>query len=443
MGSHHHHDINLDERYDFSGEGKKRVLLGIGVGLLMFILGIVMLAMGVGEHHAAPAEGHHAAAEGGHHAFNWMSRVWANLWLNGVFFTGISVIGLFFVAFQYAAWAGWSAGLKRVPEAFASFLPVTFVVLLVTFLVGGHDLFHWTHHDLYEKFLADGKTPNPEYDAILDGKKGFLNTPFYLIRMVAFFGLWYLMFTLIRKESLKEDNAAKGDYSHYNKLITLSAVFLVIFAVSSSISAWDWVMSVDPHWFSTLFAWYMFASWFVSGLATITLATIFLKDRGYLRHINENHLHDLGKFMFAFSVFWTYLWFAQFLLIYYANIPEEAIYFIERRDGFDGHYTGLFFFNIVINFLFPFLTLMTRDAKRKMIFLKIVAVAILIGHWLDFYLMMMPGMLKEHSGFSFLEFGGVLFFASLFIYVISTTISKAPLVAKNHPMLEESIHLDT
>lgn len=206
--------------------------------------------------------------------------------------------------------------------------------------------------------------------------------------------------------------------------------------------AWDWVMSIEPHWYSTLFGWYTFASWHVSGMAVLALTLVFLKDKGLLGHVNANHLHDVGKFMFAFSIFWTYLWIAQYLLIWYANIPEEGIYFIERVRGFDGQYKGVFFLNLFINFVFPFLFFMTRDAKRTPIFLKVGASAILIGHWLDFYLMVMPGTVGANGGFGFMEFGLVLTFASTFILVVSKAIASAPIVAKNHPMLQESAHHD-
>ena len=156
--------------------------------------------------------------------------------------------------------------------------------------------------------------------------------------------------------------------------------------------------------------------------------------------VNANHLHDLGKFMFAFTIFWTYVWFAQFLLIYYANIPEEAVYFDERFEGYDGRYKIVFFLNIFINFVFPFLVLMTRDAKRHYIFLQIVCCAIIGGHWLDFYLMIMPGTVGENGGFGPIEFGMVAIFAGAFAFVVVTFLAKAPLVAKNHPMLEESLH---
>jgi hypothetical protein len=202
------------------------------------------------------------------------------------------------------------------------------------------------------------------------------------------------------------------------------------------------LMAIDSHWFSTLFGWYCFASWFVSGLAAITLAILYLKDRGLLKHVNPSVLHDMGKFMFAFSIFWSYLWVAQFLLYYYANISEETIYFISRRDGFDGHYSFFFFFNVAVNFAFPFLFFMTRDAKRNRLFLRIGAIGILAGHWLDFYLMIMPGTTNGNSNIGLAELGLLLMFVCGFIYVVSNNLSKHPLIAKNHPMLEESLHHD-
>lgn len=203
-------------------------------------------------------------------------------------------------------------------------------------------------------------------------------------------------------------------------------------------SAWDWIMSIDTHWFSTMFGWYVFASWWVSGLALITFIVIMLKDKGYLSVVNSNHIHDLGKFVFAFSIFWTYIWFSQFLLIYYAGIPEETIYFVERWKN--DHYAPVFFINLIVNFFFPFLVLMTRDAKRHTRILKVVCPAIVFGHWLDFYLMVTPGTLQENGGFGLIEVGLLAMYASAFIYVALSNLAKAPLVARNHPMLKESLH---
>ena len=497
MAGHALPEYNLKEKYVYGSPQKKTAIGLIGGGLVLFIVGIILLAMGIGtahhedgvhhddgghasvtaqheshvlpvsnlqdethdddgsHYHAedeghqhgeadiaghadAPANGHGDLHGEGHsdHGKSWVARIWANLWLNGVFFTGIALIGVFFVAVQYVAWAGWSTTILRVPLSFGSFLPIGAGILILTFIVGNHDLFHWTH-----SYLVDPESS--QYDKLIDDKSIYLNVPFFMARMVIFLGLWILMYFLIRKKAVQEDEEKKdGRFLAYNKSISLSAVFIVIFAVTSSMAAWDWVMSIDPHWFSTLFGWYMFASWFVTGLAVITLVIVLLKEQGYMAYVNANHLHDMGKFMFAFSVFWTYLWFAQFLLYYYANIPEETIYFLIRMEYFGGMYKPLQFFILFINFVFPFLFLMTRESKRFPLFLKIAALAIIVGHWLDFYLMIMPGALEEQSGFGLIEFGTVALFTGLFMFVTATSLSKLNLVPVNHPMLEESLHHD-
>lgn len=397
----------------------------IAVGVVLLIAGIIFMAAGGGANHG---EGHGEAAAAGHEAASWSKRLFLNLWLNNVYFTGIALIGTFFVAVQYVAYAGWSVLIKRVPEALSYFLPIGGVLMILLFLFGGHDIFHWTHDYLYD-------VNDPRYDPIIAGKSGYLNTPFFLIRMVLFFALWILFFNWLRRNSINED--LHGGTSYYHKSIRISAMFLVIFGVSSSMAAWDWVLSIDTHWFSTMFGWYVFASWFVSGLAATTLAVIVLKQNGYLKMVNANHLHDLGKFVFAFSIFWTYIWFSQFVLIWYANLPEESIYFLARLDD---QYAWIFFFNLLINFVFPFLVLMTRDAKRQMIMLKIVTIAILIGHWFDFYLMMMPGTMRGDAGIGFIEIGTTLVFLGVFLITFTKGLTKASLVPVNHPFLEESIH---
>ena len=431
----HHAEVSIDEQLTLSAKFKRNLYIAIGLGLVFFVVGVLLAAMGGdAEHGHEAAHGAEAAVSEivtGHHGPTWMTRMWAVLWHNSVFFAGICAMGLFFVCVQHVAWAGWSSIFKRVPESFGAFLPFAAVSVILIFLFGNHDLFHWTHHDLYEVGSVD-------YDPIIAGKSGYLNMPFFIGRMVVIFGLWYFIWTRIRNYSLAEDQI--GGDTNYHKSGYMSAVFLIVFAISTSIAAWDWVMSIDTHWFSTMFGWYVFASWWVTGLATITLICVFLKENGYLKAMNENHFHDLGKFMFAFSIFWTYIWFSQFLLIFYANLPEETVYFIDRLKGFDGKYTGLFFLNLIINFSFPFLALMTRDAKRKLSILKIVTIAIIIGHWLDFYMMIMPGTTKGTSGFGLMELGGFMLYASTFILVIVTTMSKAKLIPAKHPMLEEALH---
>lgn len=435
---------NFDERFEFSSSAKRKTaILGVA-GLVLIVLGIV-LGMGGGQEGHAMIDGADAtlvsvseAAEGGEHhgSAPWLKRLYVSFWQNNVFFTGLAVIGLFFVAIQYAAQAGWSAGFIRIPEAFGYWLPFAGILAIALFFAAGHDIFHWTHTDLFQK-------GSETYDEIIAGKQGFFYWPseeagfpiFWFARLVIFFGLWYWFFLKLRGLSLRED--IEGGTQHWLKARSTSAWFLVFFAVSSSIAAWDWVMSIDTHWFSTMFGWYVFASWWVSGLALIVFIVATLKGRGLLSVVNTNHVHDLGKFVFAFSIFWTYIWFSQFMLIYYANIPEESIYFVERMTT---QYAPLFYANLFLNFVFPFLLFMTRNSKRQLLFVKIVAGIVIAGHWLDFYLMVNPGTMKFDGGIGLIEIGVTMLFASMFLFVVLSNLAKAPLIAKNHPMLEESLH---
>jgi hypothetical protein len=441
-----------EERFVFTSAAKTRILVVGIVGVVLFAIGVFM-AMSGGSHeeggHASAAatdqlvasvqqHAEAAAPEGEHHgSATWLKRIYASLWANNVFFTGLGIIGLFFIAIQYAAQAGWSAGVKRIPLAMGTWIPFAGVIMLVLYFVAGHDLFHWTHASLYDK-------TGPEYDKILDGKSGFFYWPlaagsfpiFWLIRLVLFFGLWYMFYVWIRREMLEED--VDGGVDHWRKARRLSAVFLIIFAVSSSVGAWDWVMSIDPHWFSTMMGWYVFASWWVTGLAFIALIVAILKDAGYLKVVNANHIHDLGKFVFAFSIFWTYIWFSQFMLIYYANIPEETVYFIARMKT--APYSWIFFLNLILNFVLPFLLFMTRDAKRFTSTIKVICPIVIVGHWFDFYNMVTPGVMKTHGGFGLLEVGVAMIFGAAFLFVVLNALTKFPLVARKDPMMAEALN---
>ena len=324
-----------------------------------------------------------------------VTRTWANILMSNFYFMAIALAGTFFIAVNYVSQAGWAVVVKRVPEAMGQFLPFAAVVMFIIFFFGGHDLYHWTHHYLYDK--ADIR-----YDAIMDGKSAYLNTPFFVIRMIAYFAIWIGFTYLFRRESLQED--LNGGMTHYDKSVRYGATFLILFAVTSSTSAWDFIMSIDGHWFSTMFGWYTFAGLFVSGIVMMIMWVLYLKGQGHLENVNENHLHDLAKFMFAFSVFWTYLWFCQYMLIWYANIPEEVTYFAIRID----HYGTLFAFNIFVNFMFPILVLMTRNAKRKRQILMLTCAVLFIGHWTDLFVMIMPGTVGEHWHIGFIEIGTLI-----------------------------------
>lgn len=433
------HEGVTAEYLEISAGTRKKFMMIILAGVLLLVVGLIVAYFNIGAEHAEGAAGAHGAAAGhagGHHGSPlWLKRLIVSLWHNNVFFTGVSVVGTVFMAIQYVAYAGWSVLIKRVYEALSAWVIPGGVLMVLIFLVSliNNDIFHWTVPGIMEK-------GSETYDAIIAGKSGFLNIPFYLGRMIVFIAIWAFFTKKLRDLSLAED--LNGGTEYFHKCINVSALFLVLFAVSSSIAAWDWVMSVDVHWFSTMFGWYVFASWWVSGIAATTLCTILLKDAGYLRWVKAGHLHDLGKFMFGFSIFWTYVWFSQFMLIWYANLPEESVYFNQRLGGFNNQYTWLFFFNLIINFAFPFLVLMTRDAKRQMIMLKIVTVAILIGHWFDFYLMIMPATMQENNGF-IIEFGVALVFLGSFLLLMTKRLSQASLVPLHHPFLDESVHHTT
>lgn len=447
-----------DERFEFtSGARNKIILVGV-IGVALFALGVFLASMGGGDGHggghgslssstellasAEPVQGEAKQAEaaeagGGHEEGNpLVKRIVTSLWHNNVFFTGIGIIGLFFIAIQYAAQAGWSAPIKRIPLALGHWIPISGVLMIAIYFVGSHDLFHWTHDYLY----GDGA----QADKILKGKSAYFFWPlaggefpaFYVFRMVTFFGLWTLFFLWIKKEMLAED--LDGDVKHWYSARVFSTVFLIIFAVTSSVAAWDWVMSIDTHWFSTMMGWYVFASWWVTGLSVIALILIYLKGLGYLKQVNDNHLHDLGKFIFGFSIFWTYIWFCQFMLIYYAHIPEETIYFVVRKTV--SPYSWIFYTNIILNFVLPFLLLMPRDSKRRMSMLQVVCSIIVVGHWFDFYNMITPGIMKYNGSLGFVEIGLALTFMSVFLLVVMSSLSKFPLVAKNHPMMAESMN---
>jgi hypothetical protein len=446
---HESHTVS-EERFQFTAGARKWIFIVGVVGLLLFALGIWLAGRssgGHGEHGAVqgstelvasievtptPVEGEAGGHEGGSPV---MKRVITSLWHNNVFFAGIGVIGLFFIAIQYAASAGWSAPIKRIPLAIGHWIPFSAIIMLAVYFAGSHDLFHWTHDYLYK---------GEEADKVLIGKSAYFFWPlgagefpaFFVIRMVLFFGLWIMFFMWIKKEMLAED--IDGDTKHWYSARVYSTVFLIIFAVSSSIAAWDWVMSIDPHWFSTMMGWYVFASWWVTGLAVIALILSHLKDAGYLKMVNANHLHDLGKFIFGFSIFWTYIWFSQFMLIYYANIPEETVYFYQRLKV--APYSWIFFLNLILNFVLPFLLLMTRDAKRHVSMLKFVCPIIIVGHWFDFYNMITPGVMKYEGGLGFLEIGLAMIFIAAFLFVVLSSLAKFPLVAKNHPMMAESMN---
>ena len=358
------------------------------------------------------------------------NKPWAALYVACIFFMLISVGVLAFYAIQYAAQAGWSPILFRVMEGITAYLlpgSIIFFILLVAAGMHMNHLFVWMNPDVIDPKHAD-------YDKLIALKSGYLNVPFFLGRAAVFLIVWNLYRHFSRKYSLAQDNAS--DNTLYKKNFKMAAAFLVFFIVSESIMSWDWIMSVDPHWYSTLFGWYVFASFFVSGITVIAMITLYLKSKGYLEHVNTSHIHDLAKFMFGISIFWTYLWFSQFMLIWYSNIPEEVTYFVTRIE----HYKLPFFGMLALNFIFPLLILINTDFKRLTWIVVMAGIVILFGHYIDFFNMIMPATVGDQWFIGIPEIGALMFFLGLFIFVVFSALTKAPLVAKGNPLIEESKH---
>lgn len=376
-------------------------------------------------------EGHEVSEEAEHtehlnHVLHQLqNKPWSALYVACIFFMLVSLGVLVFYAIQQVAQAGWSPVLFRVMQGITAYLPVGSVIFFVILILCGlhlNHLFIW----LDPEVVAN--------DKLIANKAGYLNFPFWIVRAAIFLTGWSLYQYFSRKNCLAQDEA--NDDLNYKKNFKLSAMFLVFFIVSESIMSWDWIMSIDPHWFSTLFGWYVFASFFVSAITTIALVTLYLKSRGFLEYVNTSHIHDLAKFMFGFSVFWTYLWFSQYMLIWYANIPEEVTYYITRIEL----YNLPFFGAVVMNFVFPLLILINTDFKRITWVLVMAGVVILGGHYIDFFNMIMPGTVGDRWFIGISEIASVLFFLGLFIYVVFTAMTKVPLLAKRNPFIEESKH---
>ncbi|WP_264536219.1 quinol:cytochrome C oxidoreductase [Flavobacterium sp. N1736] len=442
-------------------------ILGIGYGFLTAPKDIqevekILAADAHGAHgaaHEVTAEtthkeaGHHETAEvsheshkGGEHAevsaadehkkhlthvlHQLQNKPWSALYVACIFFLLISLGVLSFYAIQQVAQAGWSPVLFRVMQGITAYLPVASVIFFIILILCG---LHFNHIFVWlGEGVTDPKSPN--YDEIIAGKHGYLNFGFWIARAAIFLLGWNLYRHYSRKNCLAQDEA--NDDLNYKKNFKLSAGFLVFFIVSESIMSWDWIMSIDPHWFSTLFGWYVFASFVVSAVTTIALVTIYLKSKGYLEYVNTSHIHDLAKFMFGFSIFWTYLWFSQFMLIWYANIPEEVTYFITRIQL----YNLPFFGAVVMNFVFPLLILVNTDFKRLSWVIVMAGTVILFGHYIDFFNMIMPGTVGDKWFIGIPEIASILFFLGLFIFVVFNALTKAPLLAKRNPFIEESKH---
>lgn len=380
---------------------------------------------------------------------------WSNLLVCGFYFFAIALGGLFFYALQYAAEVGWSSQLKRVFEGiFHRNIPAFSLVLVIVFVASTlhlNHIYHWMDPGTYSEFVipaavegehttytdnaeATGAQVNLGIDKIIKNKRAYLNEGFWWARTIVYLGVFIWFGNWFRKKSIEED-ALYGTTLHV-KMFKRSAIFLVLFAVFSSTLSWDWLMSIDTHWFSTMYGWYVFSGMWVTFMIFATITTLYLRDKGFLPKVNDSHIHDLGKWMFGISMLWSYLGLCQFLLIWYADIGEEVIYYQQRFENY-----GLpLIVMCIINFVVPFLVLMARDAKRNPVFLRLAGSLILIGHYVDVYLLVMPGTMYGHSHYSWWQPLMFLGFLGLFVYLMLNSFTKAAMVPVNHPFIDESEH---
>lgn len=395
------------------------------IAIILVVVGLVMGIAGFLVHGETP------------------TRVWISLLLNNFYFLCLGIAGAVIMCIGYVAHAGWNTIMKRIMEAMAMYMPVGLIGMLVIGYFGMDHLYEWSNDT-----IVSG-------DKVLLNKGWFLNRPMYFGLTSLALIVWTGFQLWLRKNSIAEDeeSGTKRFWANYK----ISAAFMVFWGFSFCFCIFLWIMSLEPHWYSTIFAVYVFASIFVMGFTFINVASIYLKGKGLFPWFNNNHMHDNSKFMFAFTIFWGYIFVSQLLLIWYANVPEESPYYLlrwGRLEGSEGiNFHALWYVNIFANFVTPFLVFMTRESKRQVRVVLIIAALVFAAKWVDFYLLIAPGALKfanhlehmngsavhTHAGFGLPEIGFFLFFAGLFILVVGTALSKANIVPKRHPYLVESI----
>ena len=323
-------------------------------------------------------------------------RLCPNLLLAAFYVLGLGLGGLLFLVFGYVTKAEWSIALRPIPAALSRTMPLGALLILVA-LAGIPWLYDWASEPLH-------------------GAKGeWLSAGPFLVRAVIYLAVWLLFSRLISRASRSLDAQSRG--------VRLSALFIVLFAATFSLASFDWLMSREAHWFSTVFAVYTFTGMFVTALAAITVIAILLRRGGAFAGIlTEDHLHDLGKLTLGFTTFWAYIWFCQYMLIWYADIPEETGYFVTR---FEGAWGPLMVLNLVVNWLIPFLVLLPRPAKRKESIMLGVGVLLLAGHWLDLYLMVLPPSMEHGPSFGPWELAPLVGAIALFVLVLGRAFSRS------------------
>ncbi|MCH9651084.1 MAG: hypothetical protein K0U98_22870 [Deltaproteobacteria bacterium] len=342
-----------------------------------------------------------------------------------LFWLSIALGGLIFVLIQYATRAGWSVAVRRLAEHVMGTLPV-FGLLFLPLLLGIHDLYHWSHHEAVEA------------DRLLEHKSAFLNSFGFSTRSVVYLVIWSLLAWWFRRQSIAQDQSKDPQVTR--RLQARSAPAILVFALTVTFASFDWIMSLDPHWYSTVFGVYLFAGCFLAIHAVLALLCLRLQNQKLLAGVvSFEHYHDLGKMLFAMVVFWAYIGFSQYMLIWYANIPEETAFFQERlTHGWKGITVAL----VLGHFVLPFLFLLLRGVKRRRATLRFAALWLLAVHWLDLYWLVMPPLNHDGPHFSFADVTAFVGIGGLFLAVLATLMQKSALVPIGDPRLTESLSFE-
>ena len=346
------------------------------------------------------------------------------------FCLSLALGALFFVTIKHVTKAYWVVTVRRIPEVLLWSFPLL-IILFIPVLFGIHDLYHWSHEGIADPTSED-------YDEILAGKVAYLNMPFFLIRMVIYFAVWtyisYRLYTL----SIRQDVDPDREIPVMQRRV--SAWGLPLIAVTTAFASFDLLMSLDAHWFSTIFGVYFFGGAFLSAFCFTAFVALLLQRSGMLGNVvTAEHYHDLGKLMFGFVVFWAYIAFSQYMLYWYGNIPEETIWFRHRLEhGWELHSLML----MVMHFILPFLILLPQAVKRSTTLLSVMAVWLLIMQWYDFHWLSMPALHPDHAGFHWLDFTCWLGLFGVFFGAFIWRLSRHPLVPQHDPLLGKSLRFE-
>ena len=340
-----------------------------------------------------------------------------------VFWVGIMLGGLFFTMLHNISGGVWSVVLRRIMEVMGVCAPL-FIILFVPLIFGIHDLYHWSHPDIVS------------HDALLQKKTGYLNIPFFIVRSFFYLLIWSAMALLLFRKSMRQDKAF--DAEDQKRIKQISAPGIVVFALTITFASFDWLMSLEPHWYSTIFGVYIFAGSYLAAMAFMIVFALGYRKKGVLRDIiTVKHYHDLGKFLFAFTIFWGYMAFSQYFLIWYGNIPEETVWFKFRWVGSWRYITLTLVFG---QFLIPFLGLMTRASRRNLSYLKGMSIWLMLMHYVDIYWIVMPVLHPEGLNVSWIDLAALLAVGGTMIWYLGYRFKNGAMVPVKDPKLEESIH---